>query len=147
MNRFVLGTAALVLAATPAFAHKMLVSVTVTDRAVHVSASYEGGEFVPAGARVVLRDNAGTVLAEASSDETGECRLPRPAPGIYSVSVDDRQGHLQKETIVVREHDASEAHTSRSNRWLMAALGVGLIAGITVAVMRIKKPPAPVSPP
>src|SRR5262245_29476868 len=103
MLRFVISLGVLGVAAAPAFAHKILLTATATELAVQVEAKYEGGEVVPAGARVALLDERGTELADGVIDETGECRLPRPAPGIYSVTVDDRQGHFEKVILVIRD--------------------------------------------
>src|SRR5262245_20198767 len=127
MVRIVGILAVLGLAATPAFAHKMHVHATVTDLAVQVTAEFEGGEFVPAGAKVRLLDGNDVEVAAGELDQAGECRLSRPAPGTYSVTVDDLAGHFEKVLLVIREGETGVVESPRRNRYLMAALGLALI--------------------
>jgi hypothetical protein len=144
MLRCVVSLGVLGLAAAPVYAHKMLLTATATDLAVQVEVKYEGGEVVPAGSRVALVDEHGAEIADGVTDETGECRLPRPVPGVYSVTVDDRQGHFQKVILVIRDGETATAATAQRNRLAMAAAGVALIGLVTVGAMRWKRrPPSP----
>src|SRR5262245_52858831 len=129
MLRYGLSSCLLTVAAAPAFAHKLVVTATATELAVQVEAKYEGGEPVPTGSKVTLADGHGTEIADGVTDETGECRLPRPAPGVYSVTVDDGQGHFEKVILVIRDGESSSAQTTQRNRFLMGTVGV-LVIGL-----------------
>jgi hypothetical protein len=127
------------LTAPPAFAHKLIVKVTVTELAVDVHAEYEGGDVVPVGSKVAVVDRFGTDLSEGVTDEAGDCRLPRPEPGVYTIAVDDHQGHYEKVVVDIREGETTATGSATRNRWLAGAIGLALIAGVTVAAMRRKK--------
>ncbi|WP_447979778.1 TonB-dependent receptor [Candidatus Nitrospira bockiana] len=55
-------------------------------------------------AQVEIRDQEGTVIAEAVTDDAGEFRLPLPPEGTYSVSA--VQGPLRSEYVIVRAEAA-----------------------------------------
>jgi hypothetical protein len=145
MFRYVVGLGVLVAAAAPAVAHGLLVTVTVTDRAVNVVAVYEGGEPVPVGSKVTMADTRRTEPADGVTDEAGECRLPRPEPGVYTITVDDKQGHVKEVVIQVRTGESSTFEPSRWNRWVAGGVGLAVIAAGTGVAMRRKKA-TPLSP-
>jgi hypothetical protein len=145
MFRFVVGLGVLGIATAPAAAHGLLVTVTVTDKAVNVVAAYEGGEPVPVGSKVTMADTHRTELADGVTDEAGECRLPRPEPGVYTVTVDDKQGHIKEVVVQVREGESGTFGPSRWNRWVAAGIGLAVIAVGTALAMR-KKQKVPLSP-
>jgi hypothetical protein len=139
MLRFVIGLGVLGIATAPAAAHGLLVTVTVTDKAVNVVAVYEGGEPVPVGSKVTMADTRRNELADGVTDEAGECRLPRPEPGVYTVTVDDKQGHIKEVVVQVREGESGTFGPSRWNRWVAAGVGLAVIAVGTAIAMRKKR--------
>jgi hypothetical protein len=145
MFRCVVGLGVLAAAGAPAAAHGLLVTVTVTDKAVNVLAAYEGGEPVPVGSKVTMADTRRTELAVGVTDEAGECRLPRPEPGVYTVTVDDKQGHLKQVVVQVRDGESATFAPSRWNRWVAGGVGLVVIAVGTAVAMRRKKN-VPLSP-
>jgi hypothetical protein len=145
MLRFVVGFGVLGIATAPAAAHSLLVTVTVTDKAVNVVAVYEGGEPVPVGSKVTMADTHRTEIADGVTDEAGECRLPRPEPGVYTVIVDDKQGHIKEVVIQVRDGESATFEPSRWNRWVAGGIGLAVIAVGTAVAMRRKKA-TPISP-
>jgi hypothetical protein len=136
MSRLPLSLLVLGFAASPAFAHKVIVTVKIDDNGLKIEAEYEGGEFVAAGAKVTVLSSSGDEVAKGETDEKGICVLPRPVSGVYTVTVDDKQGHFQKEVIVIRENESSEVRTTQRNRLLMATVGLAVIGGGTVIVRR-----------
>src|SRR5262245_46913551 len=122
MVRILLALGCFGLAAAPAFAHKLLVTVTVTELAATVEAKYEDGEPVPAGARFTLTDKHGTAVSDGVTDESGECRLPRPPEGFYTATVEDAGGHRGELVFTVREGETTTASTADRNRWIAAAI-------------------------
>ena len=139
MLRYGLSLCLVTVAAAPAFAHKLVVTATATELAVQVEAKYEGGEAVPAGSKVTLLDGHRAEISDGVTDEAGECRLPRPAPGVYSVTVDDGQGHFEKVILVIRDGESSTAQTTQRNRFIMGAIGLLVIGLATVGAVRLKR--------
>jgi len=82
---------------------------------LHVFHHFESGEIrgqsyfqdgSPAmGAKVQLLDTKGSYIAEATTDDKGEFRLPLPPAGTYTLSVDAGWGHAVKERVVIAETD------------------------------------------
>ncbi|MGL6096258.1 MAG: carboxypeptidase-like regulatory domain-containing protein [Fimbriiglobus sp.] len=140
--------AVLVLAVMPgsAFAHKMEMTATVghpDPGIVRVEAAYEFGD--PAEAAVVkLHSAAGAEVAHGTTDAAGVCVLPRPPAGEYLITVDDGGGHRETLWISVPMSPAEivAAESAKRNRWAMSAVGLGVIAGLTVGGRRLaRKPP------
>lgn len=146
----VVSLVALVLVPKAAYAHRLDVEATIRETdptMIRVEAGYE--EIEPAAdAQVTLTDTHGVTVVEGRTDETGVCRLPRPAAGTYTVVVDSGDGHRAKVILTVPDADiqTAAARTSPPNRWLMTAAGLALIAAITVAARwLLRKPTSPAS--
>jgi hypothetical protein len=135
----VLTAAGLLLAPASASAHSMLVEARTDGPTVRVIAKYEGDD--PAdGAQVTLTDAAGAVAAEGRTDGAGLCVLPRPGAGAYTLVVDDGGGHRVELALPIPESEAEvTARTDRRNRWLMAAVGLVVIAGGTAVAWRLRR--------
>ncbi len=141
--RIVSLAAGLLLAPASASAHSMLVEAKTDGPTVRVTARYEGDD--PAdGARVTLTDAAGAVVAEGTIDGAGLCVLPRPKAGAYTLVVDDGAGHRVELALPIPESEAEiTARTDRRNRWLMAAVGLAVIAGLTATAWLWRRKPGP----
>lgn len=138
-----------------AFAHKMEVQAVFQPAAdgqparIDVEAWYEFGET--ASGKAILSGGEGQELATAELDaEKGTCTFPlaQPAPGAYKITVDDGAGHRSWVILTIAADDPSvvAVQTEQRNRWLMGAIGLGLIAGITVLAVR-RSGSSPSSPP
>jgi hypothetical protein len=128
-----LALAALLVAPSVASAHKMIVVAKVTER-VRVEVGYE--DKTPAeDAKVTIKDETGTVVAEGVTDANGVCVLPRPKPGTYALIANDGGGHRRQEQLVISDEQATvEARTTLSNRWVTSVIGVAVIGGVTLLV-------------
>lgn len=88
------------LLTAPLHAHRFTAEWRVEDRALVVTAALEGAPA--AGARVELRDPAGTVLARGTLDAVGRFLWPLlPATGELRAVVRDEEGHQRTLTIPV----------------------------------------------
>jgi hypothetical protein len=135
-----LAVAGVLLAPAAVSAHRLEVEARAEGDTIRVVAWYEGDE--PAeGATVTLTDAAGTVAAGGTTDAAGLCLLPRPGAGEYALVVDDGAGHRAKLMLVLsaNEQEMAEARTERRNRWLMAAIGLAVIAGATAVAWRRRR--------
>jgi hypothetical protein len=131
-----------------ALAHKMDVTAAIPEAdptTVREVTGYDD-ETPAEGATVELLATDGSVAASGTTNENGVCVLPRPRAGRYRVRVADDGGHAAAVTLDVPESAAelAEARTERRNRWLMAAVGLAVIAGGTVLVRRLMRRPQPV---
>ena len=117
-----LAVLAVLLGASPAFAHKLTVTVTPAGDRLRVVAAYDGGD--PAdGATAVLRDAAGVELGRVTLDADGAGELPRPA-GEWVLTVDDGAGHRAS---LRGEGPGVGGSGSVMNRWLAVTVGLLLI--------------------
>ena len=99
MVRLAFSLIVLATAAMPSLAHDLLVKVVVTDLAVRVTAEYEGGEAVVAGAKVTLAatgNPAGT--APDAKQDKGQ---PQAAAG---QSDDELNALLRRARLAERRH-------------------------------------------
>jgi len=129
---------ALLFAPSVAFAHKMLVVARVAET-VRVEVRYED-ESPAEEAKVTIKDEAGTVVAEGITDAKGVCVLPRPKPGTYKLIANDGGGHRRQEQLVIPDEVAPvEARTALGNRRLMTILGVAIIGIGTWAVWWLRR--------
>lgn len=146
MSRFLTCTVTLALIGfglTPgsACAHKMEVQATLKSATegqptrIEVEAWYEFDDS--ASGKAILTGPDGQELATAELDaEKGTCTFPltHPRPGTYKITVDDGAGH--REWVILTLADDHPAVVSvqsvRRNRWLMGAIGLGIIAVLTI---------------
>ena len=142
----VLPTLALVVvlfAPAAATAHDLRATVKVEADAVRVEADYEGEDPVQGGA-VTLTDASGAVVASGTTDDRGECTCPRPAPGSYTVVV-EQAGHRRTVPVEV-PGDGKTATVSpqrrSTQRSLMVGLGVVFVASLLFRFAR-RKPGVP----
>jgi hypothetical protein len=125
-----------------AHAHKMIVVPTVAE-ALRVKVGYE--DKTPAeGATVTLKDEAGDVVVEGITDDTGVCVLPRPKPGRYTVIANDGAGHrtqvpfdIPDEKSVVGSGDTTASLLSR--RWVRAVIGVTVIGAVSLIIWWVRR--------
>lgn len=93
---------ALVLAAPPAFAHKLKVFAATEGAAIVGSAYFAGGgKAVGSAGRLLGPD--GMVVAEFHTDAEGGFRLPVTQRQDYRVSVDSGDGHVAETTVAAAE--------------------------------------------
>lgn len=135
-TRILVVLAAVLAAPSAAFAHRLLVTATAGPTEVLVAVRYEGGEEGEPGTKVTLSDAAGSVVASAVTDAAGTCRLPRPAPGTYTLAADDGAGHREAVPFAIAA-DSVAAGSAERNRWLMSAVGLAVIAGVTWFARRL----------
>lgn len=95
-------TAALVLAASPAFAHKLKVFAGTEGAAIVGTAYFAGGGKAVGGAGRLLGPD-GAVVAEFRTDAEGGFRLPVALRQDYRVSVDSGDGHVAETMVSAAE--------------------------------------------
>ena len=148
MIRFLTCLALLFSLPLAASAHAVGVEAKLRGNTVHVEVYYDD-DTPAASASVVVEDETGKVVIEGTTDNKGEWDFPTPPAGKYRVKVDAGAGHGAKTTITIPPGstlpiatpvDAEIISTGPSRsiftgpeRWLMMALGLGLIAAATVA--------------
>ncbi len=124
------------LAPQAAHAHRMDITCKVESE-LKIVVGYE--DDTPAEqAKVTLADAAGTVVAEATTDDRGVCTIPRPRAGTYTLIADDGSGHRGRIEVPVpqSESEIAEVQTAKRNRWLMGAAGLLGIGGLTFAAKK-----------
>lgn len=87
-----------VLAASPAAAHRMDLSVRVVGNELHGSATFHGRQPA-AGATVEVRDPLGEVLARAITGEDGRFQVPLTRRVPLEVVVETADGHLARRSV------------------------------------------------
>lgn len=107
MNGRLLVALSVVLAASPAAAHRLEVDVVRTGRTVTVEAFYPGDGSAAAGARVRIEGSGGRVLAEGEADNDGVFVFETDATGALTVTA-DHGGH-RGETSVAATAPGSRA--------------------------------------
>lgn len=129
---FLLAFTGLVGSPAAALAHAMRVAVEVTADAVRVEVKYDGADHGGEGPTVTLFRLPGKdVVGNLPADKSGVAVFPKPAPGQYLVLVEDEFHDARKE-IVVPEAEVQVTYADEpANRWLMIAVGVAVIAGLT----------------
>jgi hypothetical protein len=140
----VLTVAAILVATSPAQAHRLIVDPRVVGDQVKVEAFYEDDTPAQNAKVTVWLDKE--KVAEGRTDEKGVWKFPKPAPGTYTVRVEDL-GHAGKELLVISDPKVgSESPThmpepaadvpSRDEktgpRWGRVAIGVGVIGGLVL---------------
>lgn len=147
------------LAPAVATAHGVGVEAKLKGDTVRVE-GYFDDDTPAADAKVVVADADGKVVAEGKADKKGAWSFPVPPAGKYTVTLDAGEGHLAKTTVtipprpvppttgagetgpaappaepeVIVSDGLTRAETTGVRRLWMAALGVGVIALLTVGV-------------
>jgi hypothetical protein len=148
--RLILTLLALLAPAAAARGHDLQAKVTVAADHVRVEAFYQllGDESPAEGAAVTLRDAAGAVVHAGKADARGVWTCPRPAAGAYTVVVEEPGHRAEVRVEVPAAGRTAEYRLPRLDPRLAAAIGLGLIALVTLAVMRLRRPrPVTGSPP
>ncbi len=126
----------LTLLALPALAHAHAVGVTakLVGASVRIEAFFDDDEPA-ADAKVTVRDAAGSLVAEGTTDAAGVWSFAAPPAGRYTVRLDAGDGHATTTVITVpqgvAEAGAISEGPSREARtgWHRgAAVAVGLLA-------------------
>jgi myo-inositol-hexaphosphate 3-phosphohydrolase len=120
---------ALGASALPVLAHRMDISATASGAELRVVVGYEG-DMAAAKAQVTVYDDRKQEVAQGETDTAGVCVLAKPKAGVYTIMVDDHQGHISKTTIRIEDDGETRAQTQTMNRFAAAGLGVGLLAGM-----------------
>lgn len=151
-RRFLLVGLALAFAPAAATAHGVGVEAKLTGDTVRVEGFFDD-DTPTAGAKVVVADADGKVIADGTADKNGAWSFPVPPPGKYKVTLDAGEGHLAKTTVtipprpvplptpagekvtaepavIVSDGLTREEATGARRLW-MAAFGVGVIALLT----------------
>jgi nickel transport protein len=153
--RYSVTVALFVVLTSPAFAHKLELVARLVGDQLRVEAFY--ADDTPAQEAKVTVSIEGKVVADGRTDEKGVWTCPKPAPGTYSVRVES-VGHAAKETLVIADAaQASDAVSSAAEPestapsessarfaktatpWRRIALGLGLIAGVSVLSYVLRK--------
>lgn len=97
------------------------------------------------GAKVVLTDASGAVIAEAKTDDRGVCKLARPVPGKYTATV-EALGHKDKvafEVVGVAVADAASGPTEyrgwRLDRTVGLVVGVGSLLALSAGYWLVRR--------
>ncbi len=106
-------------------------SVEVAPGAYVVRAAYDDG--TPIGnARIAVKDENESVVADGTADEQGVYCFYPPKPGIYEVTVRDGMGHRERMEITI-DADAAAVFTSGPSGKATAGQvisGFGYLAGL-----------------
>jgi len=126
---FVPGTAA---------AHDLKADVKPLADMVRVEAGYDDG--TPAeGARVTVKDDTGTIVAEGVLDERGVWSFPKPGPGSYRVVVESA-GHGDEVKLTVHESEPPAVFSRlRLDKTLGLVIGLALTLGGTLAFVLLRR--------
>ena len=146
MTRLV--TTLLALLALPAFAHAHAVGVTakLVSGSVRVEAFFDDDEPA-ADAKVTVRDAAGSLVAEGTTDAAGVWSFAVPPAGKYTVRLDAGDGHATT-TVVTVPQGVAEATISEGasreartgwNRYAAVAVGLLAIAAATWLFGRLRR--------
>ncbi|HVK13982.1 MAG TPA: hypothetical protein VM597_34890 [Gemmataceae bacterium] len=147
MARLPLLVVCLLLAATPAFAHKLIVQAGPKGDRLRIEAYYE--DDTPADDAKVALLQGETVVAEGKTDDKGVWLCPLPAAGTYEVKVLS-VGHVGRTTVEIAgpppatfEADPGVNTEKRvedtKTKWDRLGLGVGLILGLAIAWWLIRR--------
>jgi len=137
-----------------AMAHAIGIEAKLKGTTVAVETYYDD-DTPAAEASVTVEDADKRVIAEGKTDAKGVWSFNSPAPGKYIIRVDAGGGHAAKTTITIpnpatalpspgdglpsenppsvsiSEGPSRETFTG-STRWLMAGIGLAIIAGLTI---------------
>jgi nickel transport protein len=130
--------------ASPAFAHRMLLTCTAEGDRVRVEVFFD--DDTPAQeATVSVADLNQKPIAEGKTDERGVWTFAKPAPGAYTVKASGI-GHSATQALIIAGDAAVEAPTTVPPReeltrtpWLNVGIGLGVIAGLCVLGLLCRK--------
>ncbi len=125
-------------AAPPAVAHDLRAKVTVHPDRVEILGWYDGDEPAEEG-RVTVTDAAGATVATGALDERGLWSFPRPGAGEYRAKLTSA-GHGDTVTFTVPATGTSETESERLPRAAGLAGGIAVIAVLTLAAKRLRRP-------
>lgn len=100
MKKLVFFTCLVVFVATPAFAHKIKVSVFVNSGVIHIEGRYPDDRPVKS-ARIFVKDSRGQLLVKDQADEKGTFSFPIPKIETLEITVGDMLGH--RTTVKLRQ--------------------------------------------
>lgn len=159
MTRFLPALVVVLVLPAAAAAHGLGVEAKLKAGTLSVEAYFDD-DTPAADAKVTVEDESKAVVAEGTTDAKGVWSCAAPKPGKYAVRVDAGDGHKSKATVtvpgavppadepVVVSDGPTRAAFTGPQKWAMAAVGVGLIAGGSVIARRVtrgdrRSPPAP----
>jgi hypothetical protein len=136
---FLFGIVAVLGTPSAAFAHAMLVKVEVTATEIRVAVSYDGADHGGEGPTVTLFRMPGKVPVEKTpTDKLGLAVFAKPPTGKYLVVAEDEFHGVEK--LIDVSEDATTYADEPVNKWLMIALGLAAIGGLTLAGWYFSKP-------
>lgn len=97
-----LATVALLLAATPAEAHKLKVFAAAIGPRIEGRVYFVGGGPA-AGARVTITTPDGAPITEIATDEQGNFAIIAASRADHVIAVDSRDGHVGRFTVLARD--------------------------------------------
>ena len=147
--RFLLAISFVLAAALPAFAHRLHVDPTIVDDQVRVEVYYD--DDTPAQQTKVTIKHGEVVIAEGRTDEKGVWTCAKPMAGSYVVYAES-VGHTAKIDLVVRDPnapaiesapipppDSDDREAKTRTPWRRLGMGVGLIVGMGIAALLIRR--------
>ena len=151
--RYYLGALALLVGASPAYAHRLLIDdPKVEGNQLRIEVYYD--DDTPAqDAKVTVR-LGDTLVAEGRTDEKGVWTCPKPGPGTYEVRAES-VGHVAKKALVVSDPATDQApsptppapdetrETATRTPWRRLGFGIGLIAGAALMTLVLRKSSTP----
>jgi hypothetical protein len=127
-----------------AHAHDLITTLTIGPNDVKVEAGYD--DDTPAEkAKVWVTDSTGAAVARGVLDERGVWVFPRPGPGRYEVEV-QIAGHRDIREFVIPGGEPQDQAPVTVTSWrldkrLGAAIGLAVIALVTLAVWLARRKP------
>jgi hypothetical protein len=139
-TRFLPAVLVLLALSTSARAHDLQAKVMVDADRVRVEAYFQtlSDESPAEQATVKLLDAAGAVVHAGKADDRGIWTCPRPPAGQYVV-VAEEPGHRAEVKVTVPETGTTEYRLPRLDPRLGLAIGLGLIAVVTLALVRLRR--------
>ena len=137
-----LSISVLLLAASPALAHRLHVDAKVAGDLIRVEAFYD--DDTPAQEAKITLTLGDQLAVEGRTDDKGVWTCPRPAPGTYTVRAVS-VGHAAKDSHLVPEPEPTQATIEQEppaspervkqtrTPWARLAAGLAIIGGLWVA--------------
>lgn len=120
----------LLVAAAPAFGHKLLVQPKVSETQVRVEAYYE--DETPAQHAKVEVWRGDEMVASGTTDDTGVWTFAKPPAGTYEIRVKDL-GHAARLALVIEEAAPPPDPPRQSGvRWGPLLIGLAIIGFLTL---------------
>jgi hypothetical protein len=147
MRQFIV-IAAVLFVVAPAFAHKLIVVAEVVGDQMRVEAYHDDDTPAQEAKVTVLQGEA--VIAEGRTDEKGVWTFPKPSPGSYVVQATS-VGHKAATRLDIPESPSpppepiDRSETTRTP-WRRLGLGIGIIAGMSIVALILRRSGAAKSP-